>query len=1138
MTRYAHPAVLAALPPDRHAVIEASAGTGKTYTIEHLVVDRLLRGVCTVDQLLVVTFTEKATAELRRRVRALLEVILRAQGETTGEHTWVVDEPARRRLEAALFGFDRAAIHTIHAFCNRVLADLAFASGQPFELHIADGEAAFRRAFRACLRTELAVEPGCRALLDEWLRGRDADALSGLLLSAHKAGHLGAARDLEGHLERLEAHLDLSGLRREYQESRIVKAAAAEAGGALEAVAAALAAGGSAADRAQRIAEAVGEGGARLLAPRRSSSKRKRRFPEELTRPAKAFLDALRGVLLLNAQADTLERRIADTFLPRVVARLEADKARDGSLDFDDLLGRVHAALHGPHGEALCAALRERYRHALIDEFQDTDGRQWDIFRRLFLDPGASGRLVVVGDPKQAIYGFRGADVRTYLAAREELLARGAARVPLDVCYRSSGAVVDGYNAVLDQRASHPLFVGDIRYDRPVTCGRGDPTEGPAEGVVVWRYKPEPPRGARNRVELPVYELREAFCAQLGRTIRGLLDHPFRWKGEPIGPADIFVLVRSGPEAREVVEALQEAGVPVAAWRADGLLRSKEAREVHDLLAAVAEPGSRRARLAAFATPFFDVPLEALPACWELPPQHPLPGRLYRWKSEADRGGLAALLGRLLEESGLLERLRFAGGEARAVTNYRHVLELLTEEVARARRPLPELVSLLDRWIHGLDRPEGRDADTQRRPGAEDAVQVMTIHKAKGLEAPVVCLYGGFRPPPGDPVQVVHASGARHVLLGEAGREYAKQALETESAEEDQRLYYVALTRACARLYVPFVDSSRRIKGSYRILNERLRAMDAEGALDFETVQVAPAERGRPAYRIHTGAPLGRWTPPSPPPVGTAVSPELRARSAPLVVTSYTRMKSEAEKEAPLDADEFRHDLAGEADPDDLPGGREVGRFLHEAIEGLALDGLGAPFEAWRADPGVEEVFTEAMRRHGVERRWLDRSQRLVFDALTCAAPMPGGHRAPLWRCAPHVVEMELLFPLPEAGHALLSGQGEGFRVERGFVKGFVDLVFTHRGRTCFADWKSDVLPAYDAASLVPHVEAHYGLQAELYTLGLCRLLRIADEAAYEARFGGLLYVFLRGVDEEGGGVYAARPTWAEVQASERALLP
>ena len=228
----------------------------------------------------------------------------------------------------------------------------------------------------------------------------------------------------------------------------------------------------------------------------------------------------------------------------------------------------------------------------------------------------------------------------------------------------------------------------------------------------------------------------------------------------------------------------------------------------------------------------------------------------------------------------------------------------------------------------------------------------------------------------------------------------------------------------------------------------------------------------------------------------------------------------------------------------DLRGGRRVGIFLHEVIEQLDLQSLTEARDvgSWREQGEVSRVFVDAMRRHQVsDPRWFERGTEIVFNALTSRiAASPGTMVGPLYSC-PSVREMEFVYPIPERAHPLLQSANDGqWSVDRGYLKGFVDFVFEYGGLHYFADWKSDSLSLYDRASIEPHVREHYDLQAKIYSIGIVRLLGIRSKTDYDKRFGGLLYLFIRGMKRDGAGeegVYFRRPDWAEISSCERELI-
>jgi exodeoxyribonuclease V beta subunit len=246
----------------------------------------------------------------------------------------------------------------------------------------------------------------------------------------------------------------------------------------------------------------------------------------------------------------------------------------------------------------------------------------------------------------------------------------------------------------------------------------------------------------------------------------------------------------------------------------------------------------------------------------------------------------------------------------------------------------------------------------------------------------------------------------------------------------------------------------------------------------------------------------------------------LRRKRAGTTQTSYSRIKQAHGGYRP--PTEMLDEAAPHPEPerhDELPGGARVGVFLHDLLEHLPLESVdGAPdAESWGAGPEVRAIFERLMRRHGRERRQLEPAIRLAWAALTAPLPVVGGTLPRLGRAARVARELEFLFPFPaEAGGP-----------ERGFVKGYVDVIFEHEGRTYFGDWKTDRLPAWGADAIAAHVDANYALQERLYALALCRMLGLEDEPGYEARFGGTLYLFVRGLP---GALRSRRPRWSEIE--------
>jgi len=1166
---YPRPPILDAITRDRHAVIEASAGTGKTYTIEHLVVELLLRDGISLDQILVLTYTERAAEELRQRIRSKIEAVLFDPCEDPQcAHdlrlgVWRLDDQAQGRLRRALYSFDAAAIGTIHGFFGRVLTEHAFASGRPFVGELEDGRTLFGRAFKTALRRSLAIQPGDPAeLLAIWMGQKASDTaldeLEELLYRCHSSRRA------------IEPAVSLDALRREIQSSLLFKinleaeaewfrAALRGAGvthsGTLGAIA----------NRLAKIAKLAGV----------SSSSLATLWDKEFQEAIHFIAERLPNAELAGTQARALAEAVGrlhgtfvplkaalvQTALPRVREALKRDKAVTGQFDYDDLIAAVVDAVEGSHGSDLVEALRRRFQVALIDEFQDTDELQWRFFERVFIQSEGRHRAYLIGDPKQAIYGFRGGDVFTYLKARKIVQGPEKPVIPLAQNFRSTRALIGAYNRIFAQEADPPFFQGDILYDQPVTAGcrsvAQEPQGAPSAPIYLLKIEPK-----QNKLGLP--ELRRGLARQIAREVKKLVGGPGLFFGEEgklekIKPKDIYILNATNRDAVQVSQSLRAADVPFSFYKQDGLFETDEARQVRDLLAAIDRPDDRSRRGRAWITPFFDVPLDVLPRFDDLPESHPLFERLTEWNDLARRRRFETLFGRILDESGVLLRELFLKDDERALTNYLHLFEILLEEARATGCELAGLVATLTAYIRGIRKPPGEDSDVQRLESDRDAVQIMTIHKSKGLEAAVVFLYGGFFVRGARQWHEYHDAGGRRTLyLGDDAD--AEKAAASEADQERERLFYVALTRAKARLYLPVVPSaswSSAWKGGYKRVNDRLCALEselprAEFERHFRVITFKDRPIGsEPDDHDQPPADLGAWRPPwkllEEPKTAAAIDfDDLRKRHAGYEVTSYSRMKGAWESELlPLDGQErdrepVRAPAAAPPPEGALPGGTSAGTCLHEILELVPFDraARATNFREWIEADAVGRVIDDALAHNGINPIHRDTAAEMAYLALCREISLGDGRSIRgLCHCPKNLREMEFLFPLPEGSHPSLSEPAPGkLVVERGFIKGFVDLVVEHEGLVYFADWKSDVLGSYEPRPLARHVEEHYALQAKLYALALVKALGARSAADYNERFGGLVYVFLRGLKDATASrpaIYFDRPAWDDILAYE-----
>jgi exodeoxyribonuclease V beta subunit len=1088
----------AALPPAdaRLVVVEASAGTGKTFFLEHRVVDLILAGA-ELGQILLVTFTDKAVAELRLRIRDVLDRLSRAAVSTAigGEPRWQLDDDARRRLRAAVTAFDHAPIYTIHGFCHRILIEDAFSARRLFDqTQIAD-EVAFDAAFSALLRERFAYRSPDRELLAAFLETRTAsgaartvDSLRALLLGCVRAD----AR-LRRPVDPEAARAAITELRAAFgTDARRAAVLAALPGerrwlpARLAEIAAALASCDDDAPPPQLLAaiDAVRDA-AELIANRAA------KLPPEVAA-------AVRGV----ATTMSLDEAVAAQMLPAIIARIGEDKAEHGQFDYDDMLELVWSALTGPRRHELAARLRDRTPWAMIDEFQDTDPVQWNIFRTVWMHAEARG-LTIVGDPKQAIYGFRGADVDTYVAARDEMLRADATRVVLDVNRRSTEPLVAAVNQILIGTLGLPMLSGRITYDDPVRASGDVVCDDPRPPITVFQLQSSG-KGQTDAIRL-------ALCGAIGEAIEALRAAPPVWHVRGVARRfaldQVMVLTRANRESAELAAALRARGLPCALVEPERLFKTREAVELGCVLAAIAAPRDRSARLRALRTRFFDVPWAELMRVVDAPDHHPLIARIFDWAQLAQRRAYESLFRRVVEDSRFAERALVLGGGERALTNTWHLIELLLAAVARSRSDLHELVGQLRRWIAD-DTSHPDERDVQRAETDADAVRVLTIHKAKGLEAPYVFVFGGLSGGPKTLVHTLRDATGRALIVGKADPA-TQQLLEAEADAEHQRLAYVGLTRAQVRLYLPLygdnvLGKTVMYQPIQRCLTPWIGPRAPAARALFETVAVPVGGAATPPPPPDALATF--VAPPPPPPAELAPLPAIRGG---LTMLSYTRLAHDANVAAipvrpgdalAIDPAEFDvDDTLGEVGATDLPPGADSGLLLHDVLEvaDLAVARRAPDAEAWFADRAVAAQIADSARARGVAERYWQHAASILHRTLTAPlALIDGTALPPLAAAAAFAREVEFGYPIPSRAARTAPPLG--------LVKGFIDGLVAWDDDLWVLDYKSDLLVGDDlAAAAQRRVRERYAVQARLYAIA-------ADRMRGSRRLAGLLFAFVR----------------------------
>ena len=1174
-------------------LIEASAGTGKTWTIEALYILLLLEKELNPEQILVVTYTKAATSELRdrirRRISRTLELFNGERTETVDEleQILMVDRPqnperARLLLKRALFSFDDAAIFTIHGFCQRALLENAFECGSLFDSEmISDQSAIVRQACDDFWRTNILGQP--------------EDFLQYLVAENFTPEKL--AKPFDGHYQNPDLKVipvtDRTDLkpcisRRDTLYTRFCQLWSSD-----------------------RTAIIVQLEGAKL---NRNSYK-----PEQIA-AASTIIDAWVAGGDPNAPCGRLEFFSAAKISTRItkttssipdhpffilcqqmfdaVCQIEQSRQemlihcrqdlkkwleRELSLRkkalnqrcFDDLLLDLHLALESTSGVVLASRLRERYQAALIDEFQDTDPLQWSIFKRLGAADGYP--LFLIGDPKQAIYSFRGADVYAYLNAGKSVGAEK--RQTLGTNFRSVPALVKAVNTLFLAHPD-PFLSADIPFN-PVSSGRtpgdillcnGSP---PLQPLHLWVY-PRDDESVAETKPVATGKTVRAVAAEIARLLeQGRYQIAVSGLLRPLTPRDIAVLVKTHKQASRVQQALQSISIPSVQHGSATIFESGEALDLLRILRAAAEPGRGRLVREALLTSSIGLTANEVAAFLEYSGEHQeWEEWLLRFRDlgmAAHSGGIIALSARLLGNCGLRGKLLSRVGGERSLTNILHCVELLHQAELEHGRNLAWSISWLERRISGNQK----DDDALLRLETDDnAVRISTIHASKGLEYPVVFIPFAWDPPSDNSWRVIYHDSDGRLVLDLAAEDGHKQLAREERDAEAARLLYVAMTRAEFRCYVVWgcikgaVDSplydllhGSRVSNTFASLSDQailddIRTLSGSGESGIVAEMMPPGvdfagyhddTKCNEPYICRTLAhqPADNW--------------RVSSFSGMISVAGHIfqpRDHDNLPTEAATDNTSGPVPSSGGLTIFEFPRGAKAGTCLHEIFEQL-------DFAALRNDH-ITTITRTKLAANGFSDLWHPTVCRMVSDTAKARIIRDDPDfslsqlKAGAWQ-----TEMEFYLPVgqfaPDTLRSLFRGVLDDelfgdfhevlksllFQRSRGMLQGFIDMVFVHAGRYYLLDWKSNHLgnslidygpgPMHEAMC-----RSAYILQYHLYTLALDRLLKLRLPGYdYEFHFGGAIYLFLRGVTSmgTGSGIYHARPSLAFIRRADEIML-
>ncbi|MGB5157784.1 exodeoxyribonuclease V subunit beta [Desulfobacterium sp. N47] len=1210
-------------------LIEAGAGTGKTYTIESLFLRLIIENKLTIDQILVVTFTKAATEKLKERIRSKLakakeafseglkdkrpddtlsedalpkDALIDALCEKYENHTLAYD-----LINNALINFNEAAIFTIHGFCARILSDYSFETGNLFDTELVtdqtdlvqeiaedfwrinfyraepefinycltkiSGPDYFSRLVSKQVSSRIIIipeieKPQLESLTDyrsiineiknEWLTS--TDEIRALLLNPALKGNIyGTVEPLENGMSKREIKIHSMFFEMDnFLDDRH--------------------AGFPIFDKFENFcSEKIGK-----------STKSKQKIPSH------KFFNLCDQLLAksieVKAQFDRYIIYLKKTFINYADDKLVKRKQSKNIQYYDDLLTKVKDALLSPDGNDLAVLIRLKYKAALIDEFQDTDPVQYEIFSGLF--DSKDSVLFIIGDPKQAIYSFRGADIFSYIKAAKSVDNKNT----LIENWRSSPGLIDAVNAIFSG-IKYPFVFEEISFINGVSghkenYGRENETSLSCAPLTLWhlfsddfiiKNKPVTKNNAQ-----------KIICESVASEILRLLTSSKNDAGKSIKQSDIAILVRTNTQARMVKKSLSKRRIHSVIYSIDNVFSSDEATELGRVLAAASDPSNERKIKAAIVTDIFGVSGEEIDSFKNNPL---LPEKWQSLFIECHRlwnkYGFIEMFGYFMKKERVKERLALFHDGERRITNLLHLCEIL-HKVSIEKTP----------GINGLIRWFAEQRDVLRQNEEEhllrletdnDAVKIVTIHKSKGLEFRVVfCPFNWHGSEIRDEEVLFHdQSGGRNLILDLEKNESSRSIAGKELLSENLRLLYVALTRAKEKCYLVWgrINTAETSPMAYLLHYARNNEYDGDKDIInavkdyFKSQDTDVLLNDLDKLEKRAGGTIDICVIPPP---GTGIYYPLQKSTEQCFARNFTgkiddtfRISSYSSlvassfaghdsKDVDAGLRSYLTDFSQEQSISEqtgifsFPKGARSGTFFHDLFEHMSF--LDSDSET------RQKLVDDKLTEYGFGAKWKDSVCSMInkvleagLNAYTGSASEEMTIKLSEVSMKQRVNEMEFYFPLkmitPQTIKKIFYDYGNikinndypawienlSFSPSQGFMKGYIDMVFYAKNKVFFVDWKSNHLgnnyENYEKTSLIEEMDKEsYILQYHLYLLALHQYMRLKyTDYNYNNSFGGVFYIFIRGVDDlsaPGSGIYYDMPDISLIDALGKAMVP
>ncbi|NOU49548.1 exodeoxyribonuclease V subunit beta [Pseudoalteromonas sp. JBTF-M23] len=1151
------------MPISGSSLIEASAGTGKTYTITGLYL-RCLLGLqipeqpsapLSVEQILVVTFTEAATQEIKERVRARILLARDAllgqpcQDELVNRVLAQVDDPHNSfvLLDSAAKSIDEAAIFTIHGFCQRMLKQHAFESNVAFNLEFVLDE------------SELVLE----AIKDHWrsfVYPLDRDTTQAVI--EHYKSPQSLAKEVISILNKEQAtitpQLDLQTVldaRKQYQQQAQKFKQSLMSSDFFSVLANSGLAKNKTPGRAGNIDALIAYCQSDDWYFEFGSAKHSFSIWGEasLSNPANykkgaaliehSMTSEFDMMAQLHSQVSTgLKIAILQYSVVEVRRLLRAHKQQHGLISPDDLLRQLYEALKSKQGDILVDKIAQLFPVAMIDEFQDTDPVQYGIFDTIYGTEGGSA-LTMIGDPKQAIYGFRGADIFTYIHAKQQV--EPSNQYTLATNFRSATGVVAAVNAIFSNHEHSFIFNKDIPFISVTANGKSEDSRfsSKALGDTALQfsvYKDDAAITSKSQA-LPI--LAKNYANKIAQLLIDAAEGKALIGNKAVQAGDICVLVRDRGEASVIKSALAQSAIPSVYLARDSIFSQPISHAILSFLEVLHGKYDEAALRGVLVSPLFALDYQQI---------FQLRTHEQQWQGYLEqfsklqklwyKQGAMAMLEQLLTQNNLPALWQAQGYNVeRWLTDYRHLAELLQQKQIELDGTLRVL-----RWFATQTQHAAQDSAQVRLESDADLVKIVTMHASKGLEYPIV--YMPFANSYREASDVVFHRDGQLVYSLDAGDDELALA-QQERLAEDIRLLYVALTRAihfcdiglfnvaAGRSKKPGITQTAIGYVLFSAQSFQSQAQWHEALQSFcdEHDDIALcwlAEDVGVQLKVSANSPALQSL--SVKPVSASIERNWRATSfSQLSYHSHTdeRPLGALDENHQLDLpDQGAHSVNTQLSPYTFPKGAKPGSCLHEIFELIDFTSPHSPTSNEQLP--LSEAIAKSLSKYHIDEQWQVPVQDWIQGCLQCQLNAENALQLAKLRPSDCLVEMEFYLPLePLSATELnrlvsdITGQHSqlSFDNVKGLLKGFIDLIFVYEGKYYILDYKSNYLGDspndYQTDNLKLAMDAHqYHLQYMIYSVALHRLLiqRIADYHP-DTHLGGVYYLFLRALPDTAG---------------------